>query len=108
MNTIILWAARITGGLMLALMIGVMAGDIYEGKFVERFAKPDEAWKQGVMFGSAIIGLSIAYKWEGIGGAIVTVGLLVIGFFNLVVLLPGLLYVVYWFLTLEKKTQLEQ
>ena len=58
---------------------------------------------------SSIIGLAIALKWEGLGGLITTVG--IIGFFILRFDLisepfficgitpPGILYLVYWYLS---------
>lgn len=60
-----------------------------------------------------IIGLSLAWKWEGLGGLVVVVG--IIGFhvirpdliFNFMIdglAFPGLLFLIYWYLAKEHKT----
>jgi hypothetical protein len=64
---------------------------------------------------SLIIGLAIAWKWEGLGGFITIGG--IIGFqimrpdllFNLMIdglAIPGLFYIVYWFLTRKLKNEI--
>jgi len=67
---------------------------------------------------SSIIGLAIALKWEGLGGLIATVGIIVFfilrsdlisdPFFICGIAPPGVLYLVYWYLSKGQKDTLEK
>jgi hypothetical protein len=61
-----------------------------------------------LLHGAYIIGYSIAWKWEGLGGLIAIVGILLAQLISpsptsmflgqLLFTIPGILYIVYWFL----------
>ncbi len=105
---IIRWIARIWGTSILAFVLFLLFAHIFgteEGG--NGFNNNSISF---IFFPiSSIIGLSIALKWEGLGGLITTVG--IIGFFILRFDLisdpfficgitpPGILYLVYWYLT---------
>ena len=69
---------------------------------------------------STLVGLSIAYKWEGLGGLIASLGL-IIGpivtgqypnkaedlIFVMIIYPPGFLYVIYWFRSKKEKPALQ-
>ena len=94
---IILWAARISGGIVLLLFISSLAEELIDGNFMNStFNFYDEAWKKIVFFAGTILGLLLAYKWEGLGGLLTTVALIVSGFIHPLVMIPGLLYIVYY------------
>ena len=93
---IIRWIARIYGGVVLlmpliALFRTFPGGNNFltEGKSI-------------ILYAGLIIGLSIAYKWELLGGIIVTLGILISGFIHPLLLPPGILYIIYWFLNKNK------
>jgi len=90
LSKIILWTARIWGGLILAITV------ISSIEYLQGRSLPD--WKGIVLIIGNIIGLSIAYKWEAIGGSIVVLGLMVSGFLHPLVIPPGVLYILYWYL----------
>ena len=61
---------------------------------------------------STIIGLVIAWKWEGLGGLLSTLGFIILFVIRpelssspllTALALPGLLYLVYWILTKKKQ-----
>ena len=105
---IIRWIARIWGTSIFAFVLVFLFADIFgaeEGGGI-RDVKEAIAAISGIM---AIIGLGIALKWEGLGGLLTMVGL--IGLFSVRFDLlsnpyiiggiapPGILYLVYWYLT---------
>lgn len=107
---IIRWIARIWGSLILAFVLlfvlGYMLGD--EGLGLENLSNKDII--TFIFFPvSPIIGLSIAYNNEKIGGIITTlgiIGLLIVRsdlisnpYIIIGIVPPGILYLVYWFLT---------
>jgi len=108
--TVIRWIARIWGTFILAFVLffvvalilgGDESGDgLFDTKEVITF----------IFFPvSTVIGLSIALKLEGLGGLITTlgmIGLLIMRFdllsnpyFIVGIAPPGLLYIVYWYVT---------
>lgn len=105
---IIRWIARIWGTSILAFVLFLLFAHIFgteEGG--NGFNNNSISF---IFFPiSSIIGLAIALKWEGLGGLITTVG--IIGFFILRFDLisdpfficgitpPGILYLVYWYLS---------
>jgi len=110
---IVRWIARIWGSLSLAFMllfvgahlIGTITG---EGEPIGKFNSVSEMISFAFFPVSIIIGLGIAWKWEGLGGFITIVG--IIGFhlirpdliFNLMIdglAIPGLFYILYWLLS---------
>lgn len=66
---------------------------------------------------STIIGLAIAYKWEGVGGLISTLGFIILFVIRpdlssspimTALALPGLLYLIYWILAKKKQKPIIQ
>jgi len=121
----VLWIARIWGGLILAFvlffLIAHIVGSITEsGEKVGGFANVQEVISFICFPIGTIIGLAVAYKWEGLGGLITSLGLIIMimvqtafgpkpehisivefirhySIFIFVILPPGILYLVYWF-----------
>lgn len=112
---IILWIARIWGTLILAFLLFFVLAHIFGdedklGGFLNT--------KEVVIFFffpvCTILGLSLALKWEGLGGLISTVG--IIGLFVLrsdllsslifigIIAPPGLLYLIYWYISKHRTT----
>ena len=121
----VLWAARIWGGLILAFVLIFLVAEIIgaiSGKSNGRgFSSAQEVFAFICFPIGTIVGLTLAYKWEGLGGLIASLGLI----FMLVILTffmprpehvsltdfikhfsififfifpPGLLYLTYWIL----------
>lgn len=121
--TIIRWTARIWGSLNLAFLVFMVGAHIISALFV-----PEEAGEfdfdsttEMITFlffpVSTLIGLSIAWKWDGLGGMITIGG--IIGLFilrpDLITSLeiiglaaPGLLFLTYWLLSRGKNKQFEK
>ena len=105
---IIRWIARIWGTSILAFVLFFLFAHIFG---TEEGGNGFNNTSISFIFFpiSSIIGLAIALKWEGLGGLITTVG--IIGFFILRFDLisnplfiygitpPGILYLVYWYLS---------
>ncbi|WP_242202075.1 DUF7670 domain-containing protein [Aestuariivivens insulae] len=94
---IIRWIARIYGSIVLLILLIALFRILAGG---HNFLSD---WKSIVLYSCLIIGLSIAYKWELIGGAIATLGLLISGFIHPLLLPPGILYITYWFLSKRRE-----
>ena len=89
---IIRWIARIYGGIILLIPLIALLRTLSSGRnFLNE-------WQTIVLYAGLIFGLSIAYKWELLGGIVVTLGLLISGFLHPLLLPPGILYIIYWFL----------
>ena len=105
---IIRWIARIWGTSILAFVLFFLFAYIFETEESGGISGIKESIV-AILGIIAIIGLAIALKWEGLGGLLTIVGL--IGFFILRFDLisnpyiiagiapPGILYLVYWYLT---------
>jgi len=110
---IIRWVARIWGSISLAFMllfvgahlIGSITG---ESDSSGGFNSVTEMIAFICFPVSTIIGLAVAWKWEGVGGFITIIG--IIGFhiilphpvFDLIIdglAAPGLVFILYWFLS---------
>ncbi|MCT4624373.1 MAG: hypothetical protein N4A46_12180 [Schleiferiaceae bacterium] len=110
---IILWAARVSGTLILAFILFMALAHVFGD---EESGNGFQNTREIIAFiffpVSTVIGLSLALKWEGLGG-IVTVfamlGLIIVrpdllGAAAILVLfptVPGILYILYWALTKE-------
>jgi hypothetical protein len=111
--TTIRWIARIWGSVSLifllffvgAHLIGTITG---KGEPMGRFNSPSEMVSFIFFPVSIMIGLAMAWKWEGLGGLIATVGIIAFYIIRRDLLFngpitalaaPGLLFLVYWFLT---------
>ena len=105
----ILWIARITGSLILAfVLLFILAYLFGEDESGNGFQNTKEVISFIFFPISTIVGLSLAFKWEGFGGLITLIGML--GLFILrphllkslymaIPVIPGALYTTYWFLT---------
>ena len=109
------WIARISGSLILAFILFFLLAHVFGG---DESGNGFQNTKEVITFLffpiSTSIGLSLALKWEGLGGIITVAGM--IGLFALrpdlinnkfginmaIPLIPGVLYIAYW---LIKKTQ---
>jgi len=112
---IILWIARIWGSISLAFMLFFVGAHLIgtltaAGEPMRKFGSVPEMISFAFFPVFTIIGLGLAFKWEGFGGLVSTAG--IIGFhilrpellFNLMIdglAFPGLLYILYWFLSLR-------
>lgn len=92
--------ARIWGILILAVVFIALFQSILTGRYL--FAD----FRGISLFIGLILGLSIAFKWELVGGIIASLGILLSGFIHPLVIPPGILYIVHWFLKKKSlKTQ---
>lgn len=103
------WIARIWGTLILAFVLFFLIADIIGGTESGGGLRKDEILSFIFFPVSTLLGLAIALKWEGLGGLVATLG--IIGLFIIrfdlisdVVFIagiapPGILYLVYWFLS---------
>lgn len=103
---LLLWAARITGtlllGFLLFMLIGHLTGDA-NGPTGMRFSNNRELIAFLFFPVCTIIGLAFAYKWELLGGAIAIGSLLALFLLRpdlmqvrfLLMLLPGVLYLLH-------------
>jgi len=116
---IIRWIARILGSLSLAFMllfvgahlIGTITG---EGEPIGRFDAVSEMISFAFFPISTIIGLGVAWKWEGLGGFITIAGIIGLYLmrpdliFNLMIsglAFPGLIYILYWFMSRRQNSE---
>ena len=110
---VILLIARIWGSLILAFILFFVVAHIFgEEEADEGFRTAGELISFIAFPVSLVVGLSTAYKWEGIGGFIVIIGAIIffalrpdllLSFIFYLAFMPGVLYVVYWFLTKDKQ-----
>jgi hypothetical protein len=108
LNQIVLWTARITGGLLLAFLIFMVGAHVIDP---ESANEEMISFKDGITFfffpACTIIGLTVAFKKEGLGGLISTIGFVGMNIIRPDLLMtsitflaiPGLLYILYWYLT---------
>jgi len=114
--TIILWIARITGTLILAFILFFLLAHIFgENESGNGFQNTNEVISFLFFPISTLIGLSLALKWEGIGGIITIIGMIglfvvrpdllnnTFGLNMMFPIIPGILYTLYWYLTKNNK-----
>ncbi len=121
---IILWIARIWGGLILAFILFMVLAHIIgsvtgEEPKSEGFKNIWEVIAFSCFF-VIVLGLALAYKWEGLGGLVAILGLLIMftalqisaphmkmslldfikkaSVFIFFIFPPSLLYVLYWYI----------
>lgn len=112
--TIILWTARIWGSISVAFLVFMFGAHLIGWLSGAEEFNSEVPIVSFLFFPiSTIIGLSIAWKWPGLGGLITIGGL--IGFHIIIpynqrfVLIdyltapPGLLYLIYWFFSRSQK-----
>jgi len=108
-TTVILWVARISGSLILAFILFFLLAHIFgEDESGNGFQNTKEVILFLFFPISTLIGLSLALKWEGLGGIITIVGMiglfvvrpyLINGIFMAIPIVPGILYTIYWLMT---------
>jgi len=86
------WVASI---ILLVVLIALLQGITGDRKFFTDFGSI-------TLYIGLLLGLSIAYKWELLGGAIATLGIILSGFLHPLVIPPGILYIAYWFMSDRK------
>ncbi len=107
----LLWTARITGTLILAFILFMILAHIF-GQGESGSGLNDTLDIVSFIFFpiSSVVGLSLALKWEGVGGLITILGMigliivrpdLLIAFLVLVPIIPGILYTTYWAYAIE-------
>ena len=111
--TIIIWIARISGSLILAFMLFFLLAHIFgEEESGNGFRNTKEVISFLFFPIGTLIGLSLAFKWEGLGGIITIVGMiglfvvrpdLLNSIYMTIPIIPGILYTIYWLITKNKK-----
>ena len=109
---IIRWIARILGTLFLAFVLFFLFAYAFgEDQSGEGFRSTGEFLTFILFPISTVIGLLVAYKWEGTGGLIITAGMaglfivrpeLLSSAYMIIPVIPGILYISYWLLTKRK------
>lgn len=102
---IIHWLARVLGTLTIVSLLFIVYNEFFGSKGVGLEIPSSEDLLGLICFPvSTIIGLAIAYKWEGIGGIITVIGMISLQIIrpdlasNLMIsafAIPGLLYIIY-------------
>ena len=133
LKKVVLWTARIWGGLILAFVLIFLIGYIVDAISGKSDGHGFTSVQEVIAFIcfpiGTIIGLALAYKWEGLGGLIASLGLIIMlvvltffmpipeqvsitdfvkhfSIFIFYIFPPGLLYLIYWFLARKSlKTQ---
>jgi len=102
------WVARIWGTLIWAFVTFFLLASIFgESEAIPGWWRDPEELLTFLMFPtSTVIGLALAWKWEGLGGLITTLGMVIVLsidparwgelFFSIGVLGPGLLFLLCW------------
>ena len=111
-TTIIRWVARILGSLILAFVLFFLLAYIFgEDESGNGFRNTKEVISFLFFPVSTFIGLSLAFKWEGLGGIITIVGIiglfvirpdLLNGIYMAIPIIPGVFYTIYWLMTKNK------
>ncbi len=108
-----LWLARIWGSLILAFVLYFVIIHLIEdqGSGLAGLTETRELISFIFFPILTLVGLAMAYRWEGIGGLVTTTALLFTMIFSglldlkfiLLIFPPGLLYIAYWFLSRKEK-----
>ena len=117
--TVIRWIARIWGTLILAFVLFFVVAFIIGGdESGDGLFNVNEVITFIFFPVSTVIGLSIALKWEGLGGLITAlgmIGLVIIRFdllsnayFMVGISPPAILYMVYWYLIRRQTKTIEE
>jgi hypothetical protein len=116
-RNIIRWIARIWGTLSLVFMLFFVGAHILgsitgEDEPMGKFQSVEEIISFLCFPISTIVGLALAWKWEGIGGLITIAGIVIFHIirsellFNLAIdglAAPGLIYLIYWIIHFKLK-----
>jgi len=106
--------ARIWGSVILAFVLFFIIAHLFGEEQIDKGFLNTKEIITFILFPiSTIIGLSLAYKWEGVGGFVSSLGLIIMFTIrvdlisNLIfigtVFPPGILYLVYWILSKSEK-----
>lgn len=108
-KTTIRWIARISGSLILAFVLFFLLAYLFgEDESGNSFRNANEVITFIFFPVSTVLGLSLAYKWEGLGGFITLSGMfglfiirpdLINGVYMAIPIFPGILYTIYWLWT---------
>ena len=111
-TTVIRWIARILGSLLVVIGLIIFGSELIQDISNESSVLSDSTSSLIsllLLHGAYIIGYSIAWKWEGLGGAIAIVGIVTaqlispspISMFlgQLLFTIPGILFIIYWYLS---------
>ena len=109
---IIRWTARIIALFFILIMLLIFFGQILEGG-----GPQIDAWI-GILFMpiGVVVGLILAWKWEGLGGIVTLLSLVCFHLFLVVqegvfrfflfpylIIVPAILFIAYWYLTRPSK-----
>ncbi len=115
-NGVIRWAARILGTSVAVFVLFFLLADLFG---TEEAGIGAMSTKDGIAFIffpiGTIIGLGLAWKWEGLGGLITVISMiglvivrpdllsnpLLIG----AVVVPGLLFILYWYMSAQQLSE---
>jgi len=112
----IIWIARIWSALILAFVLFFLLAYIFgNDESGEGFRSVSEIVQFICFPVSTVVGLSIALKFEGLGGFITVIGMIILFIlrpdliFNplAIMIIPGLLFITYWYLSRNKSYQTE-
>lgn len=112
----ILWMARIWGTLIIAFIMVFLIAHILENKPLGKGFSNAKDLVSFICFPVlTILGLALAYRWEGRGGLITSLALTSAILLNnlldlkfiLLIFPPGILYLTYWYLS-RKEKQIEK
>lgn len=101
---IILWAARLLGTIVIAFLLFMTFEELFSTGSKTDLMESDDLITFLFFPISTLIGLSIAYKWKGLGGLITVGGMITLHIIrpdlasNLLIsafAIPGLLYIIY-------------
>ena len=108
---IILWIARIWSALILAFVLFFLIAHIFgDDESGEGFRSVSEI-VQFIGFPiSTVLGLAIAFKYEIVGGLISVLGLIILFILRpdliispiIIMIIPGLLFIAYWYLSRDE------
>lgn len=112
LTTAIRWGARISGSLILAFVLFFLLAHLFgEDESGNGFGNTSEIISFIFFPISTVLGLSLAFKWEGLGGIITLsgmIGLFIVrpdllgSFYIMIPVIPGALYTIYWLLSRNK------
>jgi len=115
------WTARISGSLLLAFGLFFLLANIFGQDELGDGIRDSKEMVIFLLFPmSTILGLALAWKWEGLGGIITTAGMiwffilrpeLISNFYMVIPIIPGLLFIAYWLMAKNKmsnKTRLNK
>ncbi len=107
------WIARILSAIVIVFVLFFLLADIFgseEAGFGSMSAKDAIAFAFFPL--GSIIGLALAWKWEGLGGLVAVLSIVALVFirpdilsnFLLVgmVVVPGLIFILYWYLSVQQ------